>query len=896
MRPRYGYLAGILGLVTLLLTGCPANPDGTPQDDDVGDDDDDDSGDDDDITPGSTLVSLTVAEPAGVARTAAPIRTGVPFPRGLLAADEPIGLYDGDDHGLPLQNRPLSVWDDGSVRWLLVDTQLDLEAGQEQALYLARTEQTADIGDPLVITEDSEFITVDTGPLRLEIPLQYGGVIHRAWIDDELLIDAPADAADRGSWVRLGGAEYLGARLTPGSSPVAGDPIALYQQYVDDHGLEGGFNLFEPWPLSVTVEEEGPLHGVVRISGAHLDGSGNSFCTFVVRLHAYRGSGTVRLDHTVVFTGDEDDRIEGYGLRLPFSGGSTVVEGTAMAEGSVAHLQYGSHEITGAGEQSGQALGTVGRDNGTVHLGLALRDMAESFPKALVATADGLEAQLYPLAASPWDLSRYSDSIDTSNGETGDADNRGAQGLSKTETLLLLFGTGGLDEGALEDAAAALDGGDLLLLADPQWASDAAVMGLGPFAFDGSGGSEVHYRIDRVLHVMADFMRYNQREQFGWYGIEDYGDIRGRFDGGDASFTWWELGRYGWSGNSGEPSNQLWTQFLRAPSQQVYLDAEALARHTLDVQTVHFGNAASLGAADWGGHNREFAVGSLHRHGRQAWSGYAGLPEYSHLSGVETYYYLTGDGRAREVMFEGAQFMMRYGVDNPEYTATVNGLDLLSRAAAVFHDEPAHATRFEDRAALLVDHLASGSPNAVVAELDGADVGSSFSFFVRGAPGLLYHHERTGDASVAGLILDAADILVAGGDPWGLATDGEAGSVMYYLNTLTYAALVADAQGLDSQPYRDLARNVVEWNCHAADSPGTGAISQASWDAIPADWRDWAWTWDEDPLDAGAPGILWIDRQLTFRNDFMQDYHSYRAFVHLAVGAAALEPGDGQPR
>lgn len=102
--------------------------------------------------------------------------------------------------------------------------------------------------------------------------------------------------------------------------------------------------------------------------------------------------------------------------------------------------------------------------------------------------------------------------------------------------------------------------------------------------------------------------------------------------------------------------------------------------------------------------------------------------------------------------------------------------------------------------------------------------------------------------------------------------------------------------GRDPAPYRALARGILEWNCHATDSGDGGAISLASLQAIPSDWRDWNWTWDEEPLDASAPRILWIDRQLTFRNDFMQDYHSYRAFVHLAAAAAMLAPGEAEPK
>lgn len=836
------------------------------------------------------LVELQVSEPAAHARTSVPVTSGVPFSQGLLAADAELTLYT-EGQQLPLQTKVLATWPDGSVRWLLLDSQLTLAAEQTRTMQL-KEEMPPAIADPLLVQVEPAVITVDTGPLRVEIPRNYGGLIHRAWVDQQLIIDAPSDPIDRGAWVQRGGTSFYSSLLQNTSSPAGGDSIALYRSYIQDNGQEGGFNLFDPWDLSVTVEEAGPLRAVVRVSGALLDSSGMGFCSFVVRIHAFRGKSTLRFDHTFVFTGDEQDTIASYGVRFPFLGSTTLINGVSASTGTLLQQSYDQYSINGVAH-SGQALGYLGRDNGNLSMGVVLRDMAENYPKALVATAEALEVQLYPQDVAPLDLSRYSHTIDSANGETGDNRDRGAQGLAKSDTFLLQLGSAALVESSLVAAAEKLSAGPVLALATPDWVSNSGVMGIGDFAFAPSVDSPVHYRIDRVLHILADFMRYNQRRQFLWFGLLDYGDIRGWFHGGGSGFTWHELGRYGWSGNSGEPSNQLWVQFLRKPSQQLFLDAEALARHTQDVQMVHYGDASGSGAGDWSGRNREFVVGSLHRHGRQAFSGYAGLPEYSHISGVETYYYLTGDGRAREALYEAAQFICRYGVNNPDYTALVNGVDVLSRAAAVFYDHPTHAARFTARLEVLVDYLSGGSPNPVVQELQGSNLSSSFGFFVRGAPGLMYHHARTGDPRLRSLILDAADVLVAGdGDAWNVATDGEAGSVFYHLNTLTYAAALAT----DATPYANLAKSAAEWNCHAAQSSGTGAISMQSLEAIPQDWRDWRWTWHEGELTAGSPELLWIDRQLTFRNDFMQDYHSYRAFVHLAVAAALLGPGEGVPR
>ena len=389
-------------------------------------------------------------------------------------------------------------------------------------------------------------------------------------------------------------------------------------------------------------------------------------------------------------------------------------------------------------------------------------------------------------------------------------------------------------------------------------------------------------------------MRFNQRKQYNWFGMLNYGDIRGYFKGGcapghSADCTWSEKGRYGWSGNSGEPSNQLWVQFLRAPSRDLFTDASALAQHSQDLQMIHYGDATKHSDQTMsGGRNREFSVGSMHRHGVDAWSGYGQQPEYSHVAGIETYYYLTGNGRAKETLFEAAAFMTRYGQNTPSYTALVNGIDVLTRASAVFHNQPATYNRFNNRLEVLIQDTFDN--DGVNSELADSTLGQTFGYFVRGAAGLMYHHERTGDSRSANLILDAADIITEGGDKWGVSNDGDAGGVWYYLNNLTYAHSIADEYSRNKTPYYNLVSSVLALNDHSSPQSSSAVISLASFEATPADWRNWIWEWNEEELNPAAPALLHIARQMTFRNDFMQDYHSYRAFVHLATAAALISP------
>jgi len=904
------------------------------------------------INTGPELVSLKVTESSGVDQPNSQIRSGVPFPKGRLLSSDDVELYSNDIL-LPTQVRPISKWNDGSIRWLLVDSVVPLTANETKILELKKVNNLTPVNG-IEIQQSAEFITVDTGPLTVQIPKLYGGIIHTASINGTPVINAPSvPTTDRGAYITVFDStdnstiDYYGGLLESNSSPLASDPIKDYMDRVNSSG-DSNYNLYSPFNLEVVVEEDAPLHSVIRISGAHLNNAGLGFSTFIVRLHFYKNQSSIKVAHSMVYTGDETQQVASFGLKLPMleTGSSTLIEGTTPTSGlgEVRHLNYRNFEVNG-NSTSGQAIGYIGRSKDNVNMSVVLRDMAEHFPKALLATSNGLEVQLYPESTSPWNLTKYTPEagesdftsgngaeIATKVGETTSFTNhyflRGAQGLSTSDDYIISFATGTLDQPALEDLGTAIERGPLMLVAPASWYSDSRVMGVGAFAFEhDQNTAEGHYRIDKVLQVAQEFMRVAQRKEFDWFGIENYGDIRGRFHGSrdsNGEYAFNERGRYGWSGNSGEPSNQLWIQYLRKPDQQAFLDAEALARHTLDQQTVHFATSSGESGTELDGRNMLNSVGSLHRHGVQAWSGYAGSPDYSHVAGVETYYYLTGDERAKEVLYEQAQFIARQSSDR---TSIKNGLDVIDRAAAVFFDNSTIHTEFENKAVDYVNYLKS-SPgntgyNVVQTRLidrkneDGVHdsvnysnevlYDRSFEYFVRGARGIMYRHERTGDTSAAQLIIDAANILTVGdpknptgdGDDWDIGLDGHAGNTFFHINSLAYAAAIAPSLNIDGTAYYNLAKKSVEFNNHGIDAPAvdTSYIPLDMMNAFPDDWTMWDWKYTQpDQFGPGNLGILWIDRQIMYRNDYLQDYHSYRALQHLATGAAIIEQGYMQLR
>src|SRR3990172_12465458 len=81
-------------------------------------------------------VRITVEEPSGTPRRGWPVTSGIPLPQGEMRDPGAAALLTADGRQLPLQTEALVRWPDGSVRWLLLDFQLDLSAGEKKPLTL----------------------------------------------------------------------------------------------------------------------------------------------------------------------------------------------------------------------------------------------------------------------------------------------------------------------------------------------------------------------------------------------------------------------------------------------------------------------------------------------------------------------------------------------------------------------------------------------------------------------------------------------------------------------------------------------------------------------------------------------------------------------------------------
>ncbi len=127
----------------------------------------------------------------------------------------------------------------------------------------------------------------------------------------------------------------------------------------------------------------------------------------------------------------------------------------------------------------------------------------------------------------------------------------------------------------------------------------------------------------------------NQVDQRYWYGLWNYGDMMRMYD--EVRHQWkYDIGGWAWNNTELMPNLWLWYSFLRTGRHDVFRLAEAMTRHTQEVDVYHIGRFAGLGS----------------RHNVSHWGDGAKQPRISNAGLKNIYYYLTTDERTGDLMKE----------------------------------------------------------------------------------------------------------------------------------------------------------------------------------------------------------------------------------------------------
>ncbi|MGY8823351.1 MAG: RIFT barrel domain-containing protein [Candidatus Latescibacterota bacterium] len=83
-----------------------------------------------------TEIQAHIREPSGISRQRWPLTWGVPLAQGQWRPDHAINAIDSNERARSICATPLATWPDASVKWALIDTQIDIEAGERLDLRL----------------------------------------------------------------------------------------------------------------------------------------------------------------------------------------------------------------------------------------------------------------------------------------------------------------------------------------------------------------------------------------------------------------------------------------------------------------------------------------------------------------------------------------------------------------------------------------------------------------------------------------------------------------------------------------------------------------------------------------------------------------------------------------
>lgn len=107
----------------------------------------------------------------------------------------------------------------------------------------------------------------------------------------------------------------------------------------------------------------------------------------------------------------------------------------------------------------------------------------------------------------------------------------------------------------------------------------------------------------------------NEVEQRGWYGYWHYGDVMHTYDA--VRHVWrYDLGGYAWQNTELVPNLWLWQSFFRSGREDIFRMAEAMTRHTSEIDCYHFGDYKGLGSRHNVLHWGLPRTGSENQHGR----------------------------------------------------------------------------------------------------------------------------------------------------------------------------------------------------------------------------------------------------------------------------------------
>lgn len=270
-------------------------------------------------------------------------------------------------------------------------------------------------------------------------------------------------------------------------------------------------------------------------------------------------------------------------------------------------------------------------------MGICLHDFWQSYPSSIeiegakTGTAT-LTAWLWSPDSEPMDLRHYDNVAHDLNASYEDVQEglSTPYGVARTTTLTLLPQGGYAGKEAFAQTAHQCSESGVLMPV-PRYLHDREAFGVWSLP---DRSTPFRTQVEDRLEAYIDFYR-KAIEQNKWYGFWNYGDVMHAYD--PVRHTWrYDIGGYAWDNTELASNMWLWYNFLRSGRADIWRMAEAMTRHTTEVDVYHIGPNAGLGS----------------RHNVSHWGCGAKEARISQAAWNRFYYYLTTDERAGDLMSE----------------------------------------------------------------------------------------------------------------------------------------------------------------------------------------------------------------------------------------------------
>lgn len=603
---------------------------------------------------------------------------GVPWARGKMPRDTVFALQAaGGGAPAPVQSWPLAYWPDGSLKW----TGHAVPAGARlaDALELAPGTPAAPAA-ALVATDSGDRIEIDTGAMQCVVA-KNGAVLlptlkrdGREVARDGRLVclhedrsqaDAPKVTPFAGEIARVtleqaGPVRALvkieGRHATKERSWVSfvvrlyfyagGDTIRVLHTLIHDGDEQKDF--IRGLGVRFTVPLAGELHDRhVRFSGQD-DGLFAEAVRGLTGLRRDPGKAVKDAQLAGRATPPVAEWAKAVNSRLqyvPAFGDWTLFQSSADGFEIRKRTKEGFTWVSSARGNRAGGLGYVGTPQGGLAFGI--RNFWESHPAQLdirgaTTSAAEVTAWLWAPDAGAMDLRGYHDDMGQ---DTYEKQLEGLEityedyepgydrplGVARTSELFFIACAATPERVKFVELAAFVRTPPVLL-ATSEYLHTCGVFG--DLWAPANPASANDREVGRKLDWFFDFYR-KQQEERRWYGYWNYGDVMHTYDA-DRHEWRYDVGGFAWDNSELSTDLWLWLYFLRTGRADVFRFAEAMCRHTGEVDVHHMGKFAPLGS----------------RHNVLHWGCSAKQLRISNAANRRYYYYLTADERVGDLMRE----------------------------------------------------------------------------------------------------------------------------------------------------------------------------------------------------------------------------------------------------